>query len=65
MKISDDRIAIVEGVLFGNLSEDLLLDGELQEIEKLIYNLVQEKLLTQKIKEGKIVFSGKLKPMMN
>jgi hypothetical protein len=65
MKIREERIPIVEGVLFGDLSEDLLMPHEIQEIEKIVYRLIEEKVLTEKMNEGKIVFSGKEKPLLN
>jgi chromosome condensin MukBEF complex kleisin-like MukF subunit len=55
--MSSERIAIAENVLSGKLPPDSLTMEELKYIEKRVYELVEEKILTKKMNENKIVFS--------
>jgi len=57
MRMSSERIAIAENVLSGKLPPDSLTMEELKYIEKRVYELVEEKILTKKMNENKIVFS--------
>ena len=48
MRMSSERIAIAENVLSGKLPPDSLTMEELKYIEKRVYELVEEKILTKR-----------------
>lgn len=63
--LSDERIKVLNKVLAGELSADVMTIEELEFIERRVYALVEDKILEESAEQGKIVFSGVVDGLLN
>lgn len=63
--LSDERIQVLNKVMAGDLSADVMSMEELEFIEQRLYELVEERMLEEAMDQGKIVFSGVVDGLLN
>ncbi len=63
--LPDERIKVLKKVLDGDLPPTAMTLGELLFIERVVYELLEEKNITEAMEQGKIVFSGVVDGLLN
>lgn len=63
--LTTDRIKVLDLVIKGKLPASAMTMEELEFIEQRVYDLAEERHLTEAVDNGKIVFSGVVDGLMN